>query len=243
MEVIVMIVHNRPIEWYVDKLKNREYFSQGMYGDAEWLCIFHTHIGGVNAENTVYTQELCDALEKSISYKSDTFLFSVPAILGHPSVGMSDKIDKITQIEFVEKDMWDVESRLGGLVEFIKQLKTMRTCIISNKVLRELSFLDCHNFIEVSYPNCFDELESVMERVSLVGDDCVYLISAGLPAAIIAQQIHSKYTRIFALDLGSIWDAFVGIGSQRGWRGELYASKTKHREWKNLYREIWDGEP
>jgi hypothetical protein len=239
-----MIIHNHPISWYVDKLKNDEYFSQGMYGDAEWIAIFHDKIGGCNAEYTVYTKELCDSLENSLKYTEEGFYFSAPSILKHPSVAMEGKIDEVTSIEFVEKDEpWDVQSRLGGLVPFIKQIQSMRTCIISNVALRKLQFLNYNYFIEVSYPNCDLEIDIVMAQVENIGDNCVYLISAGLPAAIIAQNIHSKYKNVFALDVGSIWDAFIGIGAQRGWRKELYSDPNKYQEWKELYKDVWDGKP
>ena len=64
------------------------------------------------------------------------------------------------------------------------------------------------------------------------------LISAGLPAALIAQRIQIALGDVFALDLGSIWDAFVGIGAQRGWRREMYEDEAKYAEWKELYRAI-----
>lgn len=232
-----MIVHNHPLEWYVNKLKNKEYFSQGMYGDAEWICIQEKSIGRKNAEATIYTRALCRGLRESLNYLDPSFYFSTPKVLN--KMGWYESfIDSITKIEFVEKEVWDVGSRLGKMSPFISQLKKMRTCIISNKSLRGLHFLKYDEFIEVSYPNCFSEIESVMKQVQTVGNDCVYLISAGLPAAIIAQRIHSEFCRVFALDLGSIWDAFVRIGSQRGWRRELYADDLQYKKWLDQYKEI-----
>ncbi len=233
-----MICHEHPLEWYVNKLKNLEYFSQGMYGDAEWICIFHKHIGGRNAEYTEYTKPLCDALEQSLQYTKENFYFSVPIILEHPSVNMAKDIDKVTNIEFVEKDCWDKWTREGTLVPFIKQLQGMRTCIISNKALRGLNFLQYDEFIEISYPNCYDEIDSVMNQIKSVGNDCVYIVCAGLPATLITQKIHSEYEKVFALDMGSIWDAFVKIGAQRGWRREMYADPKLHRAWLNQYKEV-----
>jgi hypothetical protein len=220
-----MITHEHPLEWYTDKLKNLEYFSQGMYGDGEWYAIFHTHIGRHNVEHTSFTKPLCDALEQSLHYSKDNYYFSVPSILSHPSVNIAKDIDKICLLEFVEKDCWDKWTREGTLVPFIKQLQDMKVCIISNKALRGLTFLQYDEFIEISHPNCFGEIDSVMERVKDVGNDCV-------------QKIHSEYKNVFALDLGSIWDAFVGIGGERGWRGEMYADQTIYQQWKDLYKEV-----
>ncbi len=235
-----MIVHNHQLSWYMEKLARSEYFSQGMYGDAEWIALFGNRVGSKNAEDTIYTPELCKALRLSLNYRADNFYFSVPEILR--MLGMEEEIDKHTQQEFVEKDMWDREARLGGLVPFIKQLQQMKTCIISNSNLRALGFLHYDKFIGVSYPNCFPEIEGVLNQVNTIGDNYVYLISAGLPAAIFAQKIHGMFSNVFALDLGSIWDAFVRIGAQRGWRKELYETPEAYQVWQNQYAEVLGDE-
>ena len=235
-----MIIHEHPISWYVDKLRNEECFSQGMYGDAEWIALFGNRVGSKNAEDTIYTPELCKVLRLSLEYRADNFYFSVPEILR--TLGMEEEIDKHTQQEFVEKDMWDREARLGGLMPFIQQLQEMKTCIISNVNLRRLEFLHYDEFIEVSYPNCFPEMESVLDQVRVLGGGYVYLISAGLPAAILAQKIHEMFSDVFALDVGSIWDAFVRIGAQRGWRRELYADQKLYQDWQNLYAAVLKSE-
>jgi hypothetical protein len=236
-----MIVHNHPIEWYVDKLVRWDYFSQGMYGDAEWICLFGDRIGGVNAENTVYTKRLSDELRQSLTYRPSNYYFSTPAVL--KTLGFESRIDSLTDIEFVEKDLpWDVQARLGGLVPFIQQLQKMPVTIISNSALRRLHFLRYAHFIEISYPNCHLELDRVIEEVKTIGGSMVYLVAAGLPAALFTQRIHSMFPNCFALDIGSIWDAFVGIGAQRGWRAELYADHRMYREWAELYRDVLDPE-
>ncbi len=233
-----MKIHEYPIAWYTAKLSLGEHFSMGMYGDAEWLCVFKNKIGGRNAENTIYTGPLCDALAESLNYENPAFLFSTPEVLRTPEFAdFASRIDALTSIEFVEKDCWDLEVRTGGLVDFIKQLQSMKTCVISNTHLRRLAFLGYDEFIEVSYPNCFDEVGPVVEQAIEIGPGYVYLISAGLPAALIAQRIQIALGDVFALDLGSIWDAFVGIGAQRGWRKEIYEDEAKYAEWKELYRE------
>jgi hypothetical protein len=137
--------------------------------------------------------------------------------------------------------MWDRESRLGGLVPFIQQLKEMKTCIISNESLRKLTFLEYDQFIEVAYPNCLPDVERVIRQAQEIGEGYVYLISAGMPAVLMSQGIHSVLDNVFALDLGSIWDAFVRIGAQRGWRRELYEDKNKYNSWLELYQSVLEG--
>ena len=43
--------------------------------------------------------------------------------------------------------------------------------------------------------------------------------------------------KVFAIDMGSTWDSFVGIGGQRAWRGQLYSDPRKYQAWLDLYKE------
>lgn len=225
-----MIVHDYPINWYIDKLQRGEYFSMGMYGDGEWLGIFHDRIGGKNAEETLYTQELCDELEASLVFDGGEipFLFATGKGLEHHSV-LGNKIDEYLEskglnIEFVEKDMWDREVREMRFAPFIKQLRQMNVVIVSNKALRELDFLLYDHFMEVGYPNCHEDVDRAVQECVVYGKPSVFLVCMGLPGALFVQKLHGKVPQSFILELGSVWDIFVGIGAQRGWRQELYAN-------------------
>lgn len=233
-----MNVKMLPLQWYVDRLASGPRFSQGMYGDGEWICIFGREIGRCNAENTIYTASLCNELRQSLQFKHDgSFFFSVPASL--ETYGrFGEQIDRVTRMEFVDKDVWDHDVRVGLFGPLIAQLQKMKVCIISNANLRRLEFLRYSEFIELSYPNCYPEIEDAARRAIALGSGWVHLISAGLPAALLAQRIHAAVPDAFALDLGSVWDAFVGIGAQRGWRSELYADPKRYAAWLAQYESV-----
>jgi len=231
-----MIIYEKPLSYYIERLKKKDYFSLGAYGDGEWTAILDKPIGETNAEGTIYTQELCNALEKSLEFKSDNFLFSFPKNV------MEKRIDKFLKkkglkIEFYEKEMWNDEMVAGNLSPFIRQLRKMNVVIISNKALRGLTFLKYDHFIEIGYPNCWEEKERIIQSIKSYGKPAVYLFSCGLPASLFVQSVHNAIPRSWFLDLGSVFDAFVGIGGQRGFRKELYEDKEKYKEWrlKNLY--------
>lgn len=234
-----MIIHDYSLEWYVEKLEKGETFSMGMYGDGEWLALFKERVGKTNAEDTVYTEELCDELIESMSFFSPSFYFSSPSVLKRADwSGIGEgKIDawlhaRSLNIEFVEKDMWDKRMKECTLQPFIRQLRKMNVVVVSNKALRGLDFLNYDKFVEISYPNCHPEVDRVVQECLDYGKPGVYLFSAGLPAALMVQKLHGKIPNSWFIDVGSIWDAFVGIGAQRGWRLELYADQQKYEEWK-----------
>lgn len=236
-----MIVHDLPHEYWLARIEKGDIFSIGSYGDGEWEAIFHQKIGGMNAEGTIYTQELCDDLSESLKFKSPHFYFSSPAGLKRADwTGIGEeKIDRYlasqdVAIDFVEKDTWDKAVREGRFAPFIRQLRKMNVVVIGNKHLRGLNFLKYDKFVEVSYPNCHLEVDRVVEECLAYGKPGVYLFSAGLPAALMVQKLHGKIPDSWFLDIGSVWDAFVGIGAQRGWRAELYADEEKYKAWRAL---------
>ncbi len=238
-----MRIINKPLSWYVEKIQNDDFFSMGMYGDGEWIAILKERIGKANAEHTVYTQELCDELIQSLHFKADDFLFSTPEVIRDTrasGIG-EEKIDNFLEkqgleLEFYEKDMWDRETREGNLKPLIDVLKTKNVVIVSNAALRGLDFLNYDHFVEVSYPNCHKEIDRAAKECLEYGESGVYLVAMGLPAAIFVQKMHKEIPCSFFLDLGSIWDAFVGIGAQRGWRNTLYEDEKEYEKWidKNL---------
>lgn len=237
-----MIVHEKPVSWYLEKIRNKEYFSQGMYGDGEWIAMFHEKIGGMNAENTVYSKELCDALEASMSFDDPNFYFSVSSCLRRADwTGIGEgKIDSWMKArglenEFYEKDVWDKDMREGRGLEFIKLLREHNVAIVSNRALRGLDFLKYDAFFEVSYPNCYNEIDTTVDAILAYGKPGIYIVAMGLPAALLVQKLHGRLKDSWILDLGSIWDAFVGIGAQRGWRREMYADQIAYQNWKNQY--------
>jgi hypothetical protein len=63
--------------------------------------------------------------------------------------------------------------------------------------------------------------------------DSLFLVSAGVSAAVIIDRLYDELPNNFYFDCGSMWDAFVGIGGQREWRQELYNNPTELERWKH----------
>ena len=237
MSKLTVVEH--PLSWYVEKLKNNDHFSLGRYGDGAWIAINGRDLGKKNAEGSVFTEEMGKMLKDSLEYKSSNYYLSTPAIIHHPELKqIKAYASRATQRPFIDCDVWDREARVGGLVPFIQQIQKMKTCIISNTHLRGLNFLGYDHFVEIPMINCLSEIDRVIDEVKQIGNNCVYLVSAGQPAVLITQKIHALFPHVFALDVGSIWDAFVRIGGQRGWRRQLYENADRYQAWKNLYAEV-----
>ena len=56
--------YNHPSSFYIDKLKNNEYFSFSRWGDGEFFCA--AGIEGANCDHHNYSPELKNGLIKSL---------------------------------------------------------------------------------------------------------------------------------------------------------------------------------
>lgn len=244
-----MKVVEHPIEWYVEKINKNEPFSICTMGDGEFIAAFGQHVGGENAEATVYSQELCDQMRESFKFKAENFYFSAPAGLKDAGLtGIGEvRIDRFlndigADIEFHEMEIWDQAMKAGNFGGFIKALRAKNVCVISNQALRLLTPLKYDKFIEIGYPNCFLEVDRVVQEVLEYGKPGVYLIAMGIPAVLVAQRLHGKIKDSWFIDIGSVWDTFVGIGRQRGFRAELYADHNKYAKWwRNILSSLADA--
>ena len=137
-------------------------------------------------------------------------------------------------MEFYEKEVWDLAMKACELQEFWKSLKNV--VFIGNKYHRGLTFLNYEHFIEIGFPNCYTDgsWERAYEEAMAHGKPGIYLVSGGLSTALLIQRLHGKIPNSCFLDLGSIWDVFVGIGAQRGFRNYMYEDKERLRQFLTL---------
>lgn len=235
------------INYYVNRLRNWEYFAVAGYSDAEWFSILKKRIGNTTGLGQVLHLESGVKLQQIMKRreKDPNFIFAMPKCLWEPAFDaytpIIDRVLALTpSITIHERDrVTDDLAASAGLHPFIKQLQGMRTVVIGNQHLRGLDFLDYDQFIEISSPNCHLEPDSIDKVVSQIDPSkpATYLVSAGISAALIIDAIYDIAPRSFFIDCGSIWDAFVGIGGQREWRRKLYDDLISLTIWKadNLY--------
>ena len=235
----------RTIHFFIDKMKSGEYFSQAGYSDAEWYCMLNVRGG----EKTGLGQVLSNShgarlTEILVRRRNDsTFIVAVPQCLfrlpqfdGNRTIDIFLRRRRLATDNWCERDMiTDSIAEKGKLFPLISQLVTMPVVIIGNRHLKGLDFLQYKNFVEISSPNLHLEPNgierAVEEAVTHYSPGTIYLVSAGVSAAVIIDKLHDITPKSFKFDCGSIWDAFVGIGAQREWRANLYADEKAYEIW------------
>ena len=244
-----MRLHKQPIDWYVNRLQNGDWFSVAGYSDAEWFCVLGLRVGETTGLGQVIDAAHGDLLADVLRRRQNDsrFLFAVPKCLvdaSRPIFG-DGCVDwwlgsRGIRIEAYERDMvTDDLARAAGLQPLVKQLRRMPVVVVGPAPLRKLDFLRPKHFVEVSTPNLHLEdggidraVKDVLEYLNQAKRSHAVLVSAGVSAAVIIDRVHGRHeVRHYLIDCGSIWDAFAGIGGQRQWRAELYADPERYRKW------------
>jgi hypothetical protein len=221
-------------------------FSFAGFSDAEWFCIFGERHGEKTGFGQVldreYGKRLLDIIRRRQA--DDRFIFAVPSCLYQLPSFCNGEIDWLLgreniRMEAFERDKITDDAAMNGreLHQFVRMLRRVdHTVMIGNGALRVMEeHLSLKRFIEVSSPNLHLEpggIERAVAEAVDYGKPGVYLVSAGVSAAVIIDQLHDAIPRSWFIDMGSAWDAFAGIGGQREWRARLYADPPELERWK-----------
>lgn len=207
------------LQFYVDKLKNGEKFSLARYGDGEMLCMWGRH--GGNSNGCRYSPELREALLKSMEHFNDPrFIYGMQRVLP----GDKERFEKeYPNIEFYDTEIFSEAVANGELYPLIEQLKKMNVIVIGNSSIKDFvkKQFNCV-FIEVPPSNAFDE-EFSLPYV----ENGVYLFSAGMASNAWISALHDSIDG-WLIDLGHIWDPFVGNMSRCDLEGKTIEDIEKN---------------
>jgi len=239
--------NEHPVEWYIEKLQKKEYFSFPGFSDAEWIAMEKERCNGVQRTGggQLFTELIGDQLIDALKVSDENYYKAAPLCMyEHDWVYGARRMVRLMmdvnlpekEWVFYERDMvTDDLARAAGINPWIKQLREMDTVFISNKFVANIKyFMPYKHFIEIPKLDVYEEenwLEKYTNQVLDYGKPAVYIFSAGFAAAPLIGALHGKIKDSWFLDLGSIWDCFTGIGSSRGWRKELYEDEPRWEEW------------
>lgn len=247
--------HHKSIDHYIGMMHRGERFAFAGYSDAEMFSMIGHHIGHPTSLGQTLDANagamLLDIIRRR--HRDNRFMFAVPDCMWKLDNFTADGLQLdmestiaatgVKEIDFHERDMvTDDLARDAGLFPLIQEIRNHRVVLVGNKFLRDVYFFR-HEFVEVSCPNQHLDLDGLSRVVAqcreLGKEKTLFIVSAGISAALIIDQLYDQCPDSSFFDCGSMWDAFVGIGGQREWRRQLYMHPHKLIAWrrKNLHGE------
>lgn len=225
-----MQIVDRPLDWYADKIVRGEPFSMGLFGDGEALAMFQEMPGRETAEGEVFCTEI--GLEIRDFFRKMA-LFPQLLVGSAPYVATTwgKRLEKELggqAIEWLNGEIFDYDVRDGKLGPLIKAIQGRPLCLVGNNRLRGLGFFRSERFVEIPMHKAYEDIDRIERECAAYGKPAVYVFCAGLTAMpLIARLIPQLPAESWLIDMGSVFDVFVGLGAQRGWRAELYADKAR----------------
>ena len=218
-----------PLQYYVNKLKNKEYFTLSRFGDGELLCMWGRQ--GRNSNKCRYTPHLRKALLDSMRFGDDpTFIYGLQRVLPKDQERV---LREYPNINWHDSEIFSIAVAEGRLYPLIEQLRKMDLVIIGNETLKPIGeIIPYKKFIEVQKFDAYEERERVIKEIMEYGKPAVYLFSTGMAACAFVAELHGKIPDSFFIDIGHIWDPFTGLMSRCDLKG-----KTREDIEKNLYEE------
>lgn len=189
------------IDWYVDKIKNKEYFSLAGFGDGEFYCI-NGRKGG-NSHGCDYTPQLKDDLVAILKETSTNFYKGMNRI----SPKQFREIRPLLEGEWIDREILADELVKGGLKPFFEAIKTESIFIISSNEKRSVPFARA-GFIETPRTNSHAEKDRIVKEILDWGQPGVYLYACGMAAGTIVHAVHNLIPNSFHIDIGHILDPF-----------------------------------
>jgi hypothetical protein len=205
---------NKPLEYYIDCLKNNQKFSFTRWGDGEWICLFGAE--GHNCDKHTYFPEMSKELNNVFKDYKGYFLATWP--YDRPMMhGVSGRIETFLNhnklnFDWVDARVWEEAAMAGTLNPLIKQLEKMDFIIVSEASKRSLP-IEYKDFIETPSINCYLEKEPIKQKIITMCekyDNPVFGLSASMATNVIVDELYPIIgDKCWMIDFGSIWEPFI----------------------------------
>lgn len=211
------------------------YFAR--FSDGGLFCLWRK--GGENCEGITYTDAQADALEEVIQNSLITHGLSKIAI--HAAHAGEWLIEHEVDLPWYDESALLQASMSGDLWPLTSALHKKRVLIVGPHHLRRFRGFPLVDFVEVHETQAFDRIEKTKRSVlrSIVEHRAeVVLISAGFAAAPVLVSWLSEQTHgLTVMDVGSIWDMYVGVLSRSGPKRLGWAG-IEHLGRRNFHKEV-----
>lgn len=214
-----MEVRDLGLPYYVDRITNGEVFSFVRYGDGEWsAAILHNRARTGTGSHSLTIPEMVRDLQRSLRgiYQADNYFVATRpnAVAQHPLIErwLGGNTPKGTQ--WNECRIFCRASMKSALNPFITALRNLEIPLIfvGPAWLRGLKkIFPKARFIEVPTLDCYFAKDVINLQVRKMPHPAFVSFSAGPTAKILIYELFPILgNRSFLVDLGSLWDVYVG---------------------------------
>jgi len=221
-----MLVHMQMVglDWHLERLRNRKYYSWVRYGDGELEALLGDSGNTTGHGKYRLTPKTKKAMNDALArYYSEKDLFfgcqeSRMRLMNQQSKEFLKRY-KLLKIDWKFANAFHAASKKGKLFPLIEELRKHKIIVIGPKFLRKLSgkIFDYIDFIQIPERTGWlndSTFNEVLLRKKKFGNGILYSFSVGIGANILIPNLHRHMQENFLIDFGSLWDPFCGHNSR-----------------------------
>lgn len=233
-----MTIHPLPLSLFVNNLERARAFSVVRFGDGEWLCL--TRAAGQNCDGVIYTDELADALARTLTTPALGLLYCMG-----PKASSNQTLAPLVETwlaTHAPRIVWQTSETLldaslrGELYPFVRELARRKVMLVGGEHLRNLPVIKPVVHIQTPPRDAFAQLDRLKADVLKRAERAdVILFAAGPTAKILIHALHPQLGETHSLiDIGSLFDLYAGLNSRRYARA-MNESRKQYLLDRNFY--------
>lgn len=223
---------NPGLQYYVDKINTREPFTFIRLGDGEWSAILQDRARTSSRSQTLKHKSLQQGMMKVIARAPDhdNYILALRSTSFNSRVGIKAWLEQHTpeHVKWHDCTVFYKASKKGQFYPFIQALRDQIFPIIVIGPER-LKALDPRVFpiwrhVIIPGRDCWAQRERILARAlrDRLSRPSVYLITAGPAAKVFCWSLFQRVgQQSWILDLGSLWDPYVGKRTRTYHKGML----------------------
>lgn len=222
---------------FVEMIETIPGFSFARISDGGFFCMQGRK--GYNCDGAAYSKEQSDCLFSMI--KDENIYHGITSIALHIAKATEWLNEKNIDIQWYDADVMNKASDDGNLLPFIECLRKKKSLLVGAAHLDRLNGFPVTSFVECHATRAFeevDELEAEIDFRILKDKPDAVLLSAGQGASpTLVSRLHAAHPKLIILDVGSLWDPYVGVLSRSGHK-RRGLEEYKRLGWKNFNMDI-----
>jgi hypothetical protein len=224
-----------PLDFFVRSLEQNKPVSFARYGDGEWAAILGHK--GANCDGHEYSPLLGSALRVCL-YRKKGYVYGMQPYavknMGREIAGYIKRNNLV--ISWHNASVFHDANIDGQLSPFVRALRNKKCVVVGPDYMRGLDkqVVRYSDFIEVPRVNCFDAYDSIFAQLLKVANSSsgnVFLFSASMASNVFIHQLYDQFGAAnWFLDIGSLWDVYLGVNSRSVYQRQVWDDLIK----KNL---------
>jgi hypothetical protein len=213
-----------PLEWFLERIRAREALTLTRWGDGEWSCVIPELAGSRpnNSDGHRFFPELGEELRGLLLARPAYLLGMAPHVLSTfgEQIGSFLAEHALNELDWIDARPFHRASMHGKLNPFIDAITQAPLIVVGPAHLRAIAqALGAAAFVEVPLRDCYLQLDRIHveceQALRGMPAGTFLSVSAGMPANVLIHRLHDTFgDRYLLVDIGSLWDPYVGILSR-----------------------------